>query len=33
VGTMRWIFSFDRDDLTLAIATLVSALVISLALI
>ena len=33
VGTMRWIFTIDHDDLTLAVAALVSALAISLALI
>jgi hypothetical protein len=33
VGTMGWIFTIDQDDLTLAVATLVSALAISLALI
>jgi hypothetical protein len=30
---MRWKFTIDQDDLTLAVATLVSALAISLALI
>ena len=33
VGTMRWKFTIDHDDLTLAVAALVSALAISLALI
>jgi hypothetical protein len=33
VGAMRWKFTFDHDDLTLAVAALVSALAISLALI
>jgi hypothetical protein len=33
VGTMRWKFIIDHDDLTLAVAALVSALAISLALI
>ena len=33
VGAMRQNFTIDRDDLTLVIATLVSALAISLALI
>jgi hypothetical protein len=32
-GTMRWKFTIDHDDLTLAVAALVSALAISLALI
>jgi hypothetical protein len=33
VGTMAWKFTIDHDDLTLAVAALVSALAISLALI
>ena len=33
VGTMGWKFTIDHDDLTLAVAALVSALAISLALI
>jgi hypothetical protein len=33
VGTMRWKFTIDHDDLTLAVAALISALAISLALI
>jgi hypothetical protein len=33
VGTMRWKFTIDQDDITLAAAALVSALAISLALI
>jgi len=33
VGTMRWKISLDQDDLTLAVATVISALAISLALI
>jgi hypothetical protein len=33
VGTMQWKFTIDPDDLTLAVAALVSALAISLALI
>ena len=33
VGTMRWKITFDQDDLTLAVATVISALAISLALI
>jgi hypothetical protein len=33
VGTMRWKVTFDNDDLTLAVATIVSAVAISLALI
>jgi hypothetical protein len=33
VGTMRWKVTLDNDDLTLAVATIVSALAISLALI
>jgi hypothetical protein len=33
VGTMRWKITLDQDDLTLAVATVISALAISLALI
>jgi hypothetical protein len=33
VGTMRWKITLDQDDLMLAVATVISALAISLALI